>query len=416
MQLYQRFLHYLLYIILGLSLAGCGNRVVFDGEILTKSKKTAGMTDFLVKVYQIQKGNLQADTIELSLPNDVSEKYKNGIYQFALRKDPKRNPNTPEVSLVDNGIRVMAPLAVDSLVVIPSDFKNLAEAQVDPENVYELNLYFTELDTDLSGLAQFVNVRRMELRGTAQTELPDVFDQFVHLEQLSIAIDNLADLPPSILQLEQLRELTLFGPSIASLPDGWNNLTNLERLTITNTNLTAFPTELSGLPGLKALILLRNKINSVPEIFPEFPVLEQLNLSENAITQLPVFSKCPNLKWVTANKNVIAEIPAHIFENQSLRRLNVAHNQISKLAFPPRCPQPHYALNLRNNPLESIPETICNLQWLSNLDISDLPQEVKLPECLLKMQIKSVRANGNTHPDLVKRFEEEGYRVSVSSL
>ena len=374
------------------------------------------MTDLLVKVFQVQKGKLNADTIELSMPTPDSEEYRNGIYQFSLRKDPKINPNTPQVSTVEQGMRIMAPLAIDSLHVIPSDFKNLAEALVSPENVYELNLYFTELDKDLSGISQFTNVRRMELRGTAQTELPDVFDRFTHLEYLSIAIDNLAQLPPSILELSNLRELTVFGPGMKSLPSGWNNLSSLERLTITNTQITGFPTELNGLPKLKALILLRNKINSVPENFPAFPSLEQLNLSENAITKLPDFSKCNNLKWVTANKNSITEVPAHIFENQNLRRLNVAHNQITELAFPPRCPQPHYALNLRNNPLKSIPETICNLQWLSNLDISDLPQDVQLPDCLLRMQIKSVRANGNTHPDLVKRFQEEGYRVSVSSL
>ena len=411
-----KFMKVLFFAGLVLMLASCGTEVVFDGEILGKSKKTTGITDFLVKVYQVEKGSLKSDTIELSLPDSESAQYKNGIYQFSLRKDPKRNPNTPEVALVQQGIRVAAPLAVDSLSAIPRDFKNLAEALVNPERVYELNLYFTELDKDLSGLAQFVNVRRMELRGTAQTELPDVFDRFAHLEKLSIAIDNLAELPPSILQLKRLRELTVFGPSLERLPSGWSNLAAMERLTISNSKITSFPSELSGLPNLQALILIRNKINSIPETFPAFPVLEQLNLSENALTTLPVFQQCPKLKWVTANKNAIVEVPAHIFENQSLRRLNVAHNQITTLNFPPRCPQPHYALNLRNNPLESIPETICNLQWLSNLDISDLPQEVRLPECLLNMQIKSVRANGNTHPDLVKRFEEEGYRVSVSSL
>ncbi len=414
MTIVKRYRNLLLPLITIMALTSCGKEIVFDGEILSRSKVTPGMTNYLVKVFHVEKGQLTTDTIELSRP-ETAVPYKAGIYTFYLRKDPQSNINTPEVLTVDAGESTPAKLAIDSLSIVSTEFRGLKEALNNPERVYKLDLYLTQLDPDLSNLTKFKNVRTMDLRGTAVTPLPDAFDQFEHLERLSIALDDLTVIPPSVLKLPNLRELSIYGPDITELPSGWGNLRDLTRLTITNTGITALPADIAELPKLTALLLIRNKISTLPEVFPEFPLLEQLNVSDNAITQLPLFRNCPKLKWVTANKNAITNVPAHIFENQSLRRLNVANNQIRHLEFPARCPQPHYALNLRNNPIQTIPETICNLQWLSNLDLSDLPQEVKLPDCLMRMQIKSIRTNENTNPKMVKKFQEEGYQVSVSS-
>lgn len=393
-----------------------GKKVLIEGEVVRIAKIGPDRTNFSIKVFQVKKGQLEPQNIEVSIPNDQAAKYEYGIYAIHLHKIETIDAENPEVLAIDGENRTGIPLGIDSLSKIVETYDDLTTALKTPKSVYQLQLYLSDNNSDLSQLSQFVNLRKLELRGTSGQTLPDEFDKLSNLEYLDLSLDNLEVLPNTITSLIKLEELNIYGSKISALPKGLDNLKNLSRLTISNTKIKAFPEEIENLPKLQSLLMIRNQLESLPTVFPAYPELEQLNVSENAITALSDFRNCPKLKWITANKNKITGIPANLFLHPELRRINLASNQISELEFPlGNVPQSYYALNLRDNPIREFPATICNLRWLSNLDISDLPQEIKVPECMLGMQIKIVRANSNTNPALVKLFQDKGYRVNVSN-
>lgn len=70
-----------------------------------------------------------------------------------------------------------------------------------------------------------------------------------------------------------------------AIPPGLANLTNLEILTLANNQIEELPLSLSSMPKLRILNLSINRLYNLPRGFGAFPVLEVLDLTYNNLSE-----------------------------------------------------------------------------------------------------------------------------------
>lgn len=112
----------------------------------------------------------------------------------------------------------------------------------------------------------------------------DQLPYFKHATQLSLAGNQLKELPPTI----------------------FNGLNNMHRLYLDNNQLTQLPATLfQGLNNLEGLYLGNNQLTQLPTILLQGLNLTWLGLENNQLTQLPInlFHGLNNLQWLMLENN-----------------------------------------------------------------------------------------------------------------
>ena len=94
---------------------------------------------------------------------------------------------------------------------------------------------------------------------------------------------DLAQLPPSLGQLEQLTQLAVRNASLTALPPELGQLTNLRMLDLRGNHLTSLPPELGNLTELHTLILSNNNIANVPDAVAGLQKLVAFELDGNPL-------------------------------------------------------------------------------------------------------------------------------------
>lgn len=112
----------------------------------------------------------------------------------------------------------------------------------------------------------------------------------VNLERLSIQLNRLRCLPPSIGELRSLRYLDVHFNELRGLPYSIGRLTNLEVLNLSSnfSDLTAIPETIGDLINLRELDLSNNQIRALPNSFGELKNLAKLNLDQNPLEIPPI--------------------------------------------------------------------------------------------------------------------------------
>lgn len=143
---------------------------------------------------------------------------------------------------------------------------------------------------------------------------------------------------------------------------------NLIKLNVSHQGLSSLPV-LAQNSSLKVLVASFNAITSIPKEVSMLNDLEILNISNNKIDDL--------------------NISAEFFTLHSLKQLNFSNNQVALLQ--PFCGLVSLEqLNLSENLIEEIPDSIANLQnlrylWLARNKISSLPRSLLLLQSLQQL-------------------------------
>jgi hypothetical protein len=132
------------------------------------------------------------------------------------------------------------------------------------KNLKELDLSGHDLKSvDLSGLASFVYLEKLNLRTCNLNKFPDFILSIDQLVDLEIGNNDINELPLELFQIASLKRLGIGYTKITELPIEIENLNNLEMLSIAKTPIRTLP---------KSILNLRN-LNSIypPDTLDFFP-------------------------------------------------------------------------------------------------------------------------------------------------
>lgn len=107
------------------------------------------------------------------------------------------------------------------------------------------------------------------------------------LEELSLAGNQLQELPPEIGQLRGLVRLQLSGNQLCSLPDSIGQLPSLAGLWLHGNLLQRLPAELGSLSSLTQLSLSGNCLEELPSSLSSLAALQELSAAGNRLADLP---------------------------------------------------------------------------------------------------------------------------------
>lgn len=277
-----------------------------------------------------------------------------------------------------------------------------------------------------------VHLQSLDLQDNLLTELPlALSSQQVlcsSLREVNVSQNQLTSLPPGLLHLAELQRLCASKNQLTVLFDlpidtNWIGLRRLEKLDVCENNLKSLPTNIMHcFKALNILNVCRNKLTLFPE--PWTCPLKQCRASNNVIEVLPD-SICvlwkSTLQEVDFSDNRLRELPSYLFQIEGLVTLRLGGNQLTSLPPPsewscsqlrtldlsrnhlgktedvpkskrlaflttwskrdldPVCPiefpvmlqDSLEVLLLNDNQLECVPQSVCSLQSLTELYLSN---------------------------------------------
>jgi len=230
-------------------------------------------------------------------------------------------------------------------------------------------------DRAFSGLE---NLEILHLEDNYLNFIPtEAFRSIPSLAELYLSGNPLSTVPANaFLPFKSLTVLDLTSCRISSIDDlGFRGLGTLRRLKLTDNNLTDVPTSsLRSFPSLHGLDIGRNPFDSVkPNSFRFLSKLKHIEISGcSRLSEIEsnAFGGCIDLEWVTIslNKNLV-KIAADAFD---------------------AVPTLHH-LNLADNKLRHLPETLVPWRNLRGLDLSGNPWQCDCDLGFVPLVLKHLR-------------------------
>lgn len=215
------------------------------------------------------------------------------IYKLGRLEDGASNPDFPDI-MEFNGesFKTFASVVVagySSTSVRAFGTRSLAISQ----NVKKPGLS----PTDDHGYKKYTNmectpadrlyVKYLDLTLHYLRSVPDKLSDFVNLEILNLADNDIEKLSPDIDRLSKLNELFLDRNKLTELPSAMAKLERLSRLSLSGNMFSEFPSVITQMKNLQELDLSSSGITVIPDDISALQQLQKLNISGNNITTLP---------------------------------------------------------------------------------------------------------------------------------
>ena len=124
-----------------------------------------------------------------------------------------------------------------------------------PDTIYGISFAKLKLETLPSELANFKNLRILDLRKNRISEIPNFMFGFEKLEIIDLEKNKLETFPVEFCRLFSLKQIKIGYNYFGSIPSCIGNLSNLEYLDLYDNPLGDLPTSLANLPNLKKVDL-----------------------------------------------------------------------------------------------------------------------------------------------------------------
>lgn len=176
--------------------------------------------------------------------------------------------------------------------------------------------------------------------------------------------------------------LKLSGLDLYSVPDELFYMTHLKELDLSNNNLLDLPVELSALGNLEILRLNNNEFTQLPDVIHEMKQLQHLNLNKNKIASLPenFWQNKMQLQTLGLRYNKLTTMPGPQVQELQSEIPGVPSIRGMQIEDRPKI----QLLDLKGNLLETLPDTMAYLSWLTHIDLSKNQIE-NWPKCIDQM-------------------------------
>jgi len=224
----------------------------------------------------------------------------------------------------------------------------------------------------------------------------DIGSRVSSLTSLSLASNNIEELPDSICELAQLKELNLLRNKLKKLPTRFGDLQNLKILHIASNKLETLPASFGNLHQLDKIVLEANKLRRLPESIGRLNA-KHLNLNGNELLALPNgIVKMPHLERLSASDNKLKYLPRDMGKCPSLTQLHCSANSLMELPDSLGRLKTLKELWLDQNKLSSLPWNFFQLTNLEILNMESCPDMVhpthkylsQGPEAVLQWSLK----------------------------
>ncbi len=174
-------------------------------------------------------------------------------------------------------------------------------------------------------------LKTLRLVGIELNEIPAEFGtKLMTLEILSLANNNLIQLPDSIVHLTNLKELYLMYNKIQTLPERIGYMCSLQKIGISNNCINTLPITFGALNTMQKVDLECNLLTVLPENLDNMILCNALNLNNNKLVRLPrCIARMPSLTSLSASKNVITYIPTELCNSKTLQIIRLNMNKIT---------------------------------------------------------------------------------------
>ncbi|TCI91327.1 leucine-rich repeat domain-containing protein [Tenacibaculum sp. M341] len=272
---------------------------------------------------------------------------------------------------------------------------NLKELLNDKENIYNLNLSYSDLTELPKEIFQFINLQTLNisnnkfkdksklfkdlsklpnlkvisLNNCYLRKLPDEIKLLKNIEVLELATNGFSEINESIGELKRLKLLGVSNNSrLKNLPMSISQLKCLQRLDVSGTGLESLRDELAYCSELVSVSANACKIKKLPKQIGYLTKLKHFNLGANKIQKLPEsFVKLSSLEALNLGGNDLTELPKNIQELKSVTWVSLDFNRFKVF------PEEIFTLKnvttiwVHNNAFANIPEEVATLPKLTHL-------------------------------------------------
>jgi len=342
--------------------------------------------------------------------------------KYLFLVNPHNNPQEPSINSIDEAAEILnkdlhTKLTPKDLNISPEDmfWGHCSNLQAWAENDYDTRLLHRNLafpllkklseTGDPQAKKRFKEeIAKRFIEGN-QTVINYLREQkyltYLNLEELNVILDrfknhskislldlsgtDLEYLPLSIERFTNIREIKLSANKLSTLPKGFANLNRLERIDLSNNRFTIIPSSINELTSLKQLNLSSNQIRNVPKWINGSKEVHQFYFSE----------KIDSLEILNLNENLLNQIPDSIGNLVALKKLELGHNSLFKIPSSIGNLKRLEFFSAEHNQLNSIPKSIGNLHSLKELNL-DSNRLISLPNSiqnLKNLEILSIENN-----------------------
>jgi CHAT domain-containing protein len=262
-------------------------------------------------------------------------------------------------------------------------YKSLMEALQNPEKVYKLSLAKNDLTELPEKIKSLKNLQVLYIWRNNLKTLPTWIKDLKNLTELSCGSNLFTTFPDELFELPHLKKITCNdSKEFSVIPKSIQKAKNLESLVIAGTSLKEIPKEIAQLPNLKYLYLSYNQIKYLPEEIGNLTGLEILEIQHNPLQKIPtVLEKLQNLKELNLSECGLSAVPDFIFKLKNLQVLKLDENNLKELPTFISQLQKLETLKLYQNQIEFLPKELAQINTLKLIDcrknkIKAIPQEL----------------------------------------
>ncbi|KAG5847986.1 hypothetical protein ANANG_G00132080 [Anguilla anguilla] len=258
-------------------------------------------------------------------------------------------------------------------VISVLDYSHCSLQQV-PKEIFSFERTLEELYLDANQIEELPKqlfscqaLRKLSMADNDLSNLPTTISSLVNLKELDISKNGIQEFPDNIKGCKCLSVVEASVNPITKLPDGFTQLINLTQLFLNDAFLSPCP----KLWELERLDLGSNEFSELPDVLEQVQHLKEIWMDNNSLQRLPGFiGRLKHLTYLDLSKNRIESVDSDISGCEALEDLLLSFNSLQQLPDSIGMLKKLTTLKVDENQLSSLPNTIGSLSHLDEFDCS----------------------------------------------